>query len=204
MALMIGQRNIEMTIKFLRRETADFDQNIKQNDFMPHPEIPFHSNLPHYRHKVVSNPEIENIFKIDCHSAQRASMKPRSSLIFVAVALLALGTATTAVLAKDSLKTIMKSWKPQNALAKDLISGATPYDPAAAKGILQLYLAGQTDLSGRISPNSPEGKDMLARFDQFGTDLRAALANLQNRDTFKAAYAKVAANCGSCHDKYAN
>jgi cytochrome c556 len=131
-------------------------------------------------------------------------MKTRHSFAFAAIALTVLMATSGAYAAKDSLKTIMKSWKPQNALAKDLISGTTPYDPAAAKGILQLYLAGQTDLSGRISPNSPEGKDMLARFDQFGTDLRAALANLQNRDTFKAAYAKVAANCGSCHDKYAN
>lgn len=113
-------------------------------------------------------------------------------------------TASAAFAAKDSLKTIMKTWKPQNALAKELITGAKPYDQATAKGILELYLVGQTELSGRISPNSAEGKDLLARFDQFGSDIRSAMGNLGTRDSFKAAYAKVAANCGSCHDKYAN
>ena len=131
-------------------------------------------------------------------------MKTRHSFRFAIITLTVLMAASSAYAAKDSLKTIMKSWKPQNTIAKDLISGATPYDAAAAKGILELYLAGQTDLSSRISPKTAEAKDMLARFDQFGTDVRAALTNLKTRDDFKTGYAKVAANCGSCHDKYAN
>lgn len=131
-------------------------------------------------------------------------MKTRFLAISGVLALMVFVTFSTASIAKDSLKTIMKTWKPQNALAKELITGATPYDQSAAKGILELYLAGQTELSGRISPDSAEGKDLLARFDQFGSDVRGALSDLQTRDSFKAAYAKVAANCGSCHDKYAN
>ena len=131
-------------------------------------------------------------------------MKPRFSLSLIAIAMSLLLITPAVVNAKDSLKTIMKTWKPQNALAKELINGATPYDQAAAKGILELYLAGQTELSGRISPDSAEGKDLRARFDQFGSDIRGAMGNLGTRDSFKAAYAKVTANCGSCHDKYAN
>lgn len=131
-------------------------------------------------------------------------MKTRYLVTSGVVALMVLVTASAAFAAKDSLKTIMKTWKPQNALAKELINGATPYDQATAKGILELYLAGQTELSGRISPNSAEGKDLRARFDQFGSDIRSAMGNLGTRDSFKASYAKVAANCGSCHDKYAN
>ena len=131
-------------------------------------------------------------------------MKPRFSLSLIAIAMSLLLISPAVVNAKDSLKTIMKTWKPQNALAKELITGATPYDQVTAKGILELYLAGQTELSGRISPNSAEGKDLRARFDQFGSDIRDAMGHLGTRDSFKASYAKVAANCGSCHDKYAN
>ena len=85
-------------------------------------------------------------------------MKPRFSLSLIAIAMSLLLISPAVVNAKDSLKTIMKTWKPQNALAKELINGATPYDQAAAKGILELYLAGQTELSGRIAPDSAEGK----------------------------------------------
>ncbi|MFI5013947.1 MAG: hypothetical protein ACHQAY_16525 [Hyphomicrobiales bacterium] len=118
----------------------------------------------------------------------------------IAMLLVASGAVADAV----SVKSVMRAWKGQNRVASALIGGKLPYDETAARAILNAYIADGADIAARLSGTTSQARDIKARFEELATDARSAMASTSSRDAFRLGYPKVAGNCRSCHDAYAN
>jgi cytochrome c556 len=134
--------------------------------------------------------------------------------IAVAV-LLAASCATTAFAGPiEDRQQLMKNVQAATKDGIGLSRGATPFDAAKAKAVLQVYI----DASAKLPTLFPAGSDkgaknaadpkiwsdnagFKAEAAKFGADAKAALA-ATDTDSFKTAFGKITADCTSCHGTY--
>lgn len=135
--------------------------------------------------------------------------------------------ATAAVAQQDPIaarKALMKANGDAAKTAGAMISGATPFDIAAAHKIFATFQEAATkmpalfpasskpgDTSADSDPFSASPKiwdddnlaDLKARFQKFGNDAKAADGSVKDLDSFKAAIGDIGKNdCGGCHQLY--
>lgn len=123
-----------------------------------------------------------------------------------AVLLLAIG-AITLVATSDAaprLKPIMRDWKTQANQAEQMLSGAASYDQAALRQILTGMVNDARDIEAGITGSSANARSVKDRFSQFETDASATLQAAAARDSARARFQRVAADCRSCHDALRN
>jgi cytochrome c556 len=114
--------------------------------------------------------------------------------IAVAV-LLAASCATTAFAGPiEDRQQLMKNVQAATKDGVGLARGATPFDAAKAKAVLQVYI----DASAKLPTLFPAGSDKGAKN---AADAKAAQA-ATDTDSFKAAFGKITADCTSCHGTY--
>ena len=96
-----------------------------------------------------------------------------------------------------------------------MAKGETPFDLAAAKTALGVYVAASAKMPSLFPDDSKEGgktaalpkvweakADFTAKFAAFGKDATDAIAAIKDEASFKAAFPGVTKNCGGCHELY--
>jgi cytochrome c556 len=140
-------------------------------------------------------------------------------MLRVIVGLAALVVGATMVLAqnpaaigarKDAMKALGGAAKDPGAMAK----GDAPFD--LAKVLVSLKTMETTAAKAKtvFPDDSKDGDtaalpvaftdkaDLLAKFDKFGADAKAAQAAIKDEATFKSEWPKVVSSCGGCHKVY--
>jgi len=106
--------------------------------------------------------------------------------------------------AAPRLKPIMRDWKAQANQAEQMLSGAAPYDQAKVRQILAGMVSDARDIEAGITGSSANARAVKDRFSQFETDAAATLQAAAARDSARARFQRVAADCRSCHDALKN
>jgi cytochrome c556 len=138
----------------------------------------------------------------------------RAFATFVAVA--AIGV--TAVVAQGDVIAKRKDMmKAQGAAAGQLTrmaNGQAPFDLAAAKTSLQVFVDNSKTFHEQFPETSKTGDtralpaiwekndEFKAKLAAFGKDAEAALANVKDVDTLKAAMGTIGPHCGGCHQTF--
>ena len=131
----------------------------------------------------------------------------------------ALAVGATAVLAqgdpiaqrRQTMKGVGEATKIGSAMAK----GEAPSDRAKATEVLQAYPAAADRLHTNFPENSKTGGETTAaptiwqnqaefrkRFDDWAAEIKAASAQTNNLDSFKAAFGNLTKACGGCHETF--
>jgi len=135
-----------------------------------------------------------------------------------AVAAVALGV-TVAIAEQDPIaarKALMKANGEQAKIGVAMIKGEAPFDLAKAHKIFETFedaaqkmpaLFPETSKTGGETTASlkiwEDADDFKSRFSKFGSDAKAANADVKDLDSFKAAFGPIGKNdCGGCHEKY--
>ena len=135
------------------------------------------------------------------------------------LAVTAIAVGITAVAAQSDpiaqRKAIMKEVGSQTKTGGGMAKGEVPYDQAKAQAIFANYSDAAAKMPGLFPDSSKTGgdtaalpavwenkSDFNAKFAKFGTDSKAAQAQVKDLDTFKAAMGEVGKNCGGCHQTY--
>ncbi len=109
---------------------------------------------------------------------------------------------------------LMKSFGPVTKEAIGYARGATPFDAAKVKAIMQVYLDA-ADKMPKLFPAAPKPDDKTkaapkiwedaagfkAEIVKFDSDAKAAAA-ATDQASFQTAFSKVTADCSSCHGDY--
>jgi cytochrome c556 len=136
----------------------------------------------------------------------------------VAVALSLVALTGVAVGQDDPIKARQQLMKMNNASARaafGMVTGRTPYEPAAAAAAMN-EIASDMEQFVTLFPEGSNGvgseasDDIWTHFDDFkslaaklNTDAKAAAAAAPNGvDAFKAAFSTVNGDCMACHQKY--
>jgi cytochrome c556 len=114
----------------------------------------------------------------------------------------------------------MKDNADQAKIGAAMVKGEAPFDPAKAHKIFATFentAAKAPALFPEHSIDQPTADDpytaspdiwkniddFKARFAKFGSNAKAADADLKDLDSFKAAFGNIGKNdCGACHEKY--
>jgi cytochrome c556 len=109
----------------------------------------------------------------------------------------------------------MKENSAQGRIAREMIEGKRPFDLAAAKKVLATYQDAAVKAKDLFPANSKTGGDtealpaiwekkaeFEAKLAKFGSDAKAAAANVTDLASFKAEMAVVGKNCGGCHNEF--
>jgi len=106
--------------------------------------------------------------------------------------------------AAPRLKPIMRDWKTQANQAEQMLSGGASYDQAALRQILTGMVSDARDIEAGITGSSARALAVKDRFSQFEADAAATLQAAATRDSARARFQRVAADCRSCHDALKN
>jgi len=135
-----------------------------------------------------------------------------------AVAAIALGVSV-AVAQQDPIaarKALMKANGDQAKIGAAMIKGEAPFDLDKARKIFATFEDAAAKAPALFPDNSKTGgetaadpkiwqnmEDFKARLAKFGSDAKAASAQVTDLDSFKAAFGSIGKNdCGGCHEQY--
>ena len=112
---------------------------------------------------------------------------------------------------KQTMKGVGDATKIGSAMAK----GEAPFDAAKAKEILQVYANAADKMHNYFPENSKSGGETTAaptiwennaafrkRFDDWAVEIKAASAQTNDAESFKAAFANLTKACGGCHENF--
>jgi cytochrome c556 len=131
----------------------------------------------------------------------------------------ALAIGATAVLAQgDPIATrreIMKGVGAATRTGTQMTKGEIPFDAAKAKEVLQTYANAADKMHTHFPETSKTGGETTAspkiwesqaefrkRFDDWAADIKAASAQTNSLESFKAAFGNVTKACGGCHETF--
>ena len=96
-----------------------------------------------------------------------------------------------------------------------MAKGEAPFDAAKAKEILQVYANAADKMHNYFPENSKSGGETTAaptiwennaafrkRFDDWAVEIKAASAQTNDAESFKAAFANLTKACGGCHENF--
>lgn len=148
----------------------------------------------------------------------RSLSQPAFSLLAGLGLLAAVGTTIVLAQAGDPIaerKASMKSVGAATGRAAAMLRGQQPFDEAAAKDVLNAYIASaqkmpalypDTSKTGgetRAAPKIWEEKAKFeAAFAKFEADAKAALDKTGTLESFRTAFGDVTKNCDTCHEPY--
>lgn len=136
--------------------------------------------------------------------------------ILLAAAVVAI--AATAVSAQGNViaerQALMKRSGEQGRIGTQMVRGEVPYDRAKAEAVLANFADKAAKLPTLFPESSRVGEtrslpavwDKAGEFNaaivKFADDVKAAQAATKDLDSFKAAYASVNRDCGTCHETF--
>ena len=126
---------------------------------------------------------------------------------------------TTAVLAQsdpiEQRRALMKTVGAQTRIATQMSNGREPFTADKAKEVLRVYGEAaekahtyfpETSKTGGGTTASPKIWESQAefrkRFDDWGAEIKAAAANINTLDAFKASFGNLTKACTGCHQAY--
>lgn len=119
----------------------------------------------------------------------------------LAVALLALPLAASAAI---PLRGIMHAWRADTRNAHDMLAGRAAFDPQMMRKVLDDYAGGSSRVVAAITMSGAEARAFRAGFVRLQSDAQAAFSDLDQRGKLKADFARIAADCSACHDRFRN
>ena len=122
--------------------------------------------------------------------------------VATAGAILLLSGAWT-MAAGAGLKSVMKAWKADAGATAQMLNGSVPYDEAAVRNTLQIFIADSQAIDARLTGATPANRDIKDRFEKFNADAAAAMSLASANDRFKTSFGRLMNDCKSCHDQYA-
>ena len=131
----------------------------------------------------------------------------------------AIAVGATAVLAQGdpiaTRKQTMKGVGDATQIGSAMAKGEAPFDAAKAKEILQIYANAADKMHNYFPENSKSGGETTAaptiwennaefrkRFDDWAVEIKAASAQTNDPESFKAAFGNVTKACGGCHETF--
>lgn len=128
-------------------------------------------------------------------------MQPSFLRLGLAAALLVVPTVAVAAI---SLSPIMRSWNRTTHHIDDMLSGSAPYDQAALRQAVQVYITDGTMVASRIPADSAQARDFAGRFQAIAADSQTALHAVGDPALFRSRFARITDDCRSCHAIYNN
>jgi cytochrome c556 len=127
--------------------------------------------------------------------------------------------ASAAIAQQDPIaarKALMKANGDQAKIGASMMKGETPFDLDKARKIFASFEDAATKAPSLFPENSQTGgdtaadlkiwenmDDFKARLAKLSTDAKDAIDNVNDLDSFKAAFGAIGKNdCGGCHEKY--
>jgi cytochrome c556 len=110
--------------------------------------------------------------------------------------------AGRAAMAGLALSPIMQSWNQQRHAIDAMMSGRSPYDEAAIRHAVKLYVADASAVAGHLGGTSAAARDFRGRFAAFAAQGRRALDSVGQPAAFRPNLRRIADDCQSCHAVY--
>jgi len=120
------------------------------------------------------------------------------------LALLLLIAGAGAVWAAIPLRATMLAWRADARTLEQMLAGSPPLDKSKATQLLQGFVADSQSLAARAKGSSSAALDIKTRFEAFAADAQLAIEAVRADDKPGRRYARLRADCQSCHDVYAN
>jgi len=134
--------------------------------------------------------------------------------LVAALAILAIGATAALAGPIEDRQALMKGVAAATKKGAAIAKGETPFDAAAAKAILQVYVDASAKLPALFPEDSKTGGDTTAApaiwekpdafkaaAAKFGADATAAMS-ATDQASFAAAFGGVTKNCGGCHETF--
>ena len=97
----------------------------------------------------------------------------------------------------------MRTWNANVMTIGQMVAGAHALDKVEATQLLKEF----SSTRGR-SPREPRGRpdamDLKSRFEGFAADAQLTIQAIRANDKVSDRYARLRADCGACHDLYAD
>lgn len=128
-------------------------------------------------------------------------MKKSLAGITLIIGFTGLPLAAAAALA---LAPIMRDWNHARREIDAMLAGNTPYDAAVLRRAAALYVRNADAVAAATKERSAAARDFAERMRNFAADSAAAGAVAASPADFRGRYARVMADCRSCHAIYNN
>ena len=128
-------------------------------------------------------------------------MRPILLRTILGVALLLVPVAAVAGI---SLSPIMESWNHSKRQIEAMLAGQAPYDEAQIRQDLERYIGSSATIAREMKGNTPEARDLAARFEAFANDGRSALGGVGQPSAVNESFQRMVGDCQSCHAIYNN
>jgi len=99
---------------------------------------------------------------------------------------------------------IMQDWRHNEHAINAMLAGRTPYDQAALRAAMTLYIADAGGLASRIVGSDADAVDLRQRFTNFAAAGQNALGDIAQPASFQADFSAMKSQCDSCHAVYNN
>jgi cytochrome c556 len=103
-----------------------------------------------------------------------------------------------------ALSPIMNAWNADRHRIDAMLTGRRPYDEAALRAAVSLYIQDATTVAGRIRGRSDAARDFAHRFDAFAADGRRAMGSVGEPVAFRVLFGRMTSDCQSCHAIFNN
>jgi cytochrome c556 len=104
----------------------------------------------------------------------------------------------------SEVSVIMHDWRHNERAVDAMLAGRAPYDQAALRAAMTLYIADAGGLASRIGNGTGDARDLQQRFTDFAAAGRQALGVIAQPAGFQADFSQMKSQCESCHAVYNN
>jgi cytochrome c556 len=134
------------------------------------------------------------------NSGTNELMRRRILMASLAAAILAVPPAARA----GEVSAIMHSWRHNQHAVDAMLAGRTPYDQAALRAAMTLYIADASGLASHIGTGTADARDLKQRFTNFAAAGQQARGDISQPASFQADVSQIKSQCDSCHAIYNN
>jgi len=99
---------------------------------------------------------------------------------------------------------IMQDWRHNEHAVDAMLAGRTPYDQAALRAAMTLYVADAGGLASRMGGSDADAVDLRQRFNNFAATGQQALGDISQPASLQADFSQMKSQCESCHAVYNN
>jgi cytochrome c556 len=109
-----------------------------------------------------------------------------------------------ALWATTPLQATMRTWNAGAMTIGQMVSGAHALDKAEAAQLLKGFIVDAQAIASRTKGTDADAMDLKSRFEGFAADAQLTIQAIRANDKVGVRYAQLRADCGACHDLYAD
>jgi|HubBroStandDraft_6_1064221.scaffolds.fasta_scaffold1494428_1 cytochrome c556 len=128
-------------------------------------------------------------------------MAPRIATL-LALPLLIAGAG--ALCATTPLQATMRTWNANAMTIGQMVAGAHALDKVEATQLLKGFIVDAQAIASRTKEADPGATDLKSRFEGFAADAQLTIQAIRANDKVSDRYSQLRADCGACHDLYAD